>query len=77
LVTTVTAQNGNGRGPNRGGIPSQFRASANWRDLRAQAAQAHNNRTTAYLIGTPMLADYLEEAMDAFGVSAEDFEESL
>jgi hypothetical protein len=49
----------------------------NWRDLRAQAAQAHNNRTAAYLIGTPMLADYLEEAMDAFGVSAEDFEESL
>lgn len=49
----------------------------NWRDLRAQAAQAHNNRTAAYLIGTPMLADYLEEAMDAFGISAEDFEETL
>ncbi len=49
----------------------------NWRDLRAQAAQAHNNRTAAYLIGTPMLADYLVEAMNAFGVSAEDFEETL
>ncbi len=49
----------------------------NWRDLRAQALLAHNNRTAAYLIGTPMLADYLEEAMEAFGVSAEDFEENL
>jgi hypothetical protein len=49
----------------------------NFRDLRAQAAQAHNNRTAAYLIGTPMLADYLDEAMDAFGISAEDFEENL
>ena len=48
----------------------------NFRDLRAQAAQAHNNRTAAYLIGTPMLADYLDEAMEAFGVSAEDFEEN-
>lgn len=48
-----------------------------WRDLRAQAVQAHNNRTASYLIGTPMLADYLDEAMDAFGVSAEDFEETL
>ena len=45
-----------------------------WRDLRAQATQAHNNRTAAYLIGTPMMADYLEEAMSQFGASAEDFE---
>jgi hypothetical protein len=48
-----------------------------WRDLRAQAAQAHNNRTAAYLTGTPMLADYLEEAMAQFGASPEDFEEHL
>ncbi|MGA7810799.1 DUF3775 domain-containing protein [Bradyrhizobium sp.] len=48
-----------------------------WRDLRNQAAQAHNNRTAAYLIETPMLADYLEEAMAAFGMSLEDFEEEL
>lgn len=49
----------------------------NWRDLRAQALQAHNNRTAAYLIGTPMLADYLEEAMNSFGISAENFERNL
>jgi hypothetical protein len=49
----------------------------NWRDLRNQAADAHNNRTAAYLLGTPMLADYLEEAMSMFGLSPEDFEESI
>ncbi len=35
----------------------------NWRELRAEASRAHNNRTASYLIGTPMLADYLEEAL--------------
>ena len=48
-----------------------------WRDLRDQAAEAHNNRTAAYLIGTPMFADYLEEAMSMFGLSPEGFEESI
>jgi Protein of unknown function (DUF3775) len=47
-----------------------------WADLRSQAAQAHNNRTAAYLIDTPMLADYLEEAMSMFGASQEDFEDN-
>ena len=49
----------------------------NWRDLRAEAARAHNNRTAAYLTGTPMLADYLEEALSQFGKSFEDFEQPL
>jgi hypothetical protein len=49
----------------------------NWPDLRAEAARAHNNRTASYLIGTPMLADYLEEALSQFGKSFEDFEEHL
>jgi len=49
----------------------------NWRDLRAEAARAHNNRTASYLIGKPMLADYLEEALSQFGKSLEDFEEHL
>jgi len=50
---------------------------ASWRDLHAQAARAHNQRTASYLIGTPMLADYLEEAMSQFGKSFEEFEEPL
>ena len=49
----------------------------NWHALRDQAAHAHNNRTAAYLIDTPMLGDYLEEAMSTFGMSSEDFEEDL
>lgn len=48
-----------------------------WRGLRAEAERAHNNRTASYLIGTPMLADYLEEALTQFGKSFEDFEEHL
>ena len=48
-----------------------------WRDLRAEASRAHNNRTASYLLGTPMLADYLEEAPSQFGKSFEDFEEHL
>ena len=46
----------------------------NWNDLRAEASRAHNNRTASYLIETPMLADYLEEALSQF---PEDFEEPL
>jgi len=49
----------------------------NWEDLRAEASRAHNNRTASYLIETPMLADYLEEALSQFGKSPEDFEEPL
>lgn len=45
---------------------------SDWRQL-----QAHNQRTASYLIGTPMLADYLEEAMEQFGKSSEEFEEQL
>lgn len=45
-----------------------------WNDLRAEAARAHNNRTAAYLLGIPLLADHLEEALSQFGGSCEDFE---
>jgi hypothetical protein len=48
-----------------------------WRDLRAEAARAHNKRTASYLTGTPMLADYLQEALSQFGKSFEDFEEPI
>ena len=50
---------------------------ASWRELHTNAAQAHNRRTASYLIGTPMLADYLEEAMVQFGKSLEEFEDHL
>ena len=46
----------------------------NWDDLRAEAARAHNARTARYLLGMPLLADQLEEALSLFECSCEDFE---
>jgi len=43
-----------------------------WNDLRAEAARDHNNRTASYLLGMPLLADYLEEGMAQFGMSCEE-----
>ncbi len=43
-----------------------------WAELRAEAARAHNRRTASYLLGIPLLADYLEEAISQFGISCED-----
>ena len=45
-----------------------------WSDLRAEAARDHNNRTASYLLGVPLLSDYLEEALSQFGRSCEEFE---
>ena len=45
-----------------------------WRDALVQAREVHNERETDYLIGTPLLADYLETALDTLGYSLEDFE---
>lgn len=42
-----------------------------WSDLRAEAERAHNRRTAAYLLGIPLLADYLGEAISLFGISCE------
>jgi hypothetical protein len=42
-----------------------------WAELRAEAARAHNRRTASYLLGIPLLADYLEEAISQFGISCE------
>jgi Protein of unknown function (DUF3775) len=40
-----------------------------WNQLRGEAARAHNNRTASYLLGMPLLPDYLEEALAQFGIS--------
>lgn len=45
-----------------------------WDELRAEATRAHNKRTASYLLGIPLLADHLEEALSQFGRSCEDFE---
>ncbi len=43
-----------------------------WDELRAEATRAHNKRTAAYLLGMPLLPDYLEEGLAAFGLSTEE-----
>jgi len=42
-----------------------------WSELRAEAARAHNRHTAGYLLGIPLLADYLEEAASLFGIECE------
>jgi hypothetical protein len=38
-----------------------------WDELRVEAARACNKRTAQYLLGTPLLADYLDEGLTQFG----------
>ncbi len=45
-----------------------------WHRLRALAGQEHNSRVATYLLGMPLLADYLEEALALFGGSCAEFE---
>jgi hypothetical protein len=40
-----------------------------WSALRAEAARLHNNRTASYLLGLPLLSDYLAEGLSQFGES--------
>jgi hypothetical protein len=49
-------------------------AIEDWSQLQLEAARAHNRRTASYLLGTPLLADYLEEALSQFGRSCEEVE---
>jgi hypothetical protein len=45
-----------------------------WGDALSLAREVHTGRETEYLMGTPLLADYLEEAVAALGYSLEDEE---
>lgn len=45
-----------------------------WADTRREATRMHNKRTAHYLLGMPMLADFLEEGMSLLGLSCEEFE---
>jgi hypothetical protein len=38
-----------------------------WSDAITEAGRVHNDRTAQYLMGMPLLADYLEEGLAAFG----------
>jgi len=45
---------------------------ADWREALATARQEHNNRTAQYLLGLPLLGDYLEEGLSQFGRGCSD-----
>jgi hypothetical protein len=45
-----------------------------WAEARAQAAAAHNDRTADYLLGLPLLSEFLEDALSDCGKSCEDEE---
>jgi uncharacterized protein DUF3775 len=47
---------------------------ATWREALAQARDTDTKRESDYLIGTPLLADYLEEGLSALGRSLEGLE---
>jgi hypothetical protein len=40
-----------------------------WAELRREAAEGHNRRTARYLMGEPLLGDYLAEGLAAFGLT--------
>ena len=42
-----------------------------WQEIRLEAERGHNKRTAAYLLGMPLLPDYLEEALAQFGRSCD------
>lgn len=43
-----------------------------WPAAVAEARRAHNDRTADYLLGLPLLSDYLLEGLNAFGLSCEE-----
>lgn len=45
-----------------------------WLDLRDEAQQQHNGRTASYLLGEPLLSDFLEEGLSQCGLSCAEFE---
>jgi hypothetical protein len=49
-------------------------SAEDWAAVREEAAQAHNVRTARYLLGTPLIGDFLEEGLSMLGFSCEEFE---
>ena len=46
---------------------------ANWGELRQTACAEHTPWTERYLLGNPLLSDYLAEGLAQFGYSCEEF----
>jgi hypothetical protein len=48
-----------------------------WDEARGTALTERTTRTENYLLGMPLLADYLEDGLDALGIDAAEIEEGL
>ncbi len=49
-------------------------SAEDWSTVREEAARAHNQRTAEYLLGMPLVGDFLEEGLSMLGYSCEEFE---
>ncbi len=49
-------------------------SASDWPAVREEAARAHNERTASYLLGMPLVGDFLEEGLSMLGYSCEEFE---
>ena len=49
-------------------------ALIDWDDLMSEVRDVRDQHTADYLIGTPLLADYLENGLSEFGLSCSEFE---
>jgi hypothetical protein len=47
---------------------------AEWEAMRTEGMREHHGNVAAYLMGEPMLGDYLEEGLSQFGMSCAEFE---
>jgi len=47
---------------------------SDWPAVREEAARAHNQRTAEYLLGMPLVGDFLEEGLSMLGYSCGEFE---
>ncbi len=50
-------------------------AKEDWAEAVVTAQQRHSEHTGDYLLGMPLLADYLEEGLAQFDLSCEDFKD--
>lgn len=48
-----------------------------WPEVRQQAAEAYDGKTARYLLGMPLLANYLEAGLATLGYSVEELESDL
>jgi hypothetical protein len=48
--------------------------ASSWREALVEASRVHDGKETGYLLGTPLLGDYLEEGLSQLGYSIQDYE---